>query len=55
MCRYAHDTYTTFMKKQGWNVKEHYLLDTAWEATFEHSQGGRVIGVNTEVYIFCYG
>lgn len=39
------------MKKHGWNVKEHYYLDTAWEATFEHGQGGRVIGVNSEVLI----
>jgi len=36
------------MKKHGWNVKEHHHLDTAWEATFEYGQGGRVIGVNSE-------
>ncbi|KXN82376.1 Peptidase M20 domain-containing protein 2 [Leucoagaricus sp. SymC.cos] len=46
---HAHDAYTTFMKKHGWNVKEHHHLDTAWEATFEHGQGGRVIGVNSEM------
>lgn len=40
------------MKKRGWNVKEHHHLDTAWEATYEHGQGGRVIGVNSEVYTF---
>jgi hypothetical protein len=37
------------MKEHGWNVKEHHHLETAWEATFEHGQGGRVIGVNSEV------
>ncbi|KAF5350648.1 hypothetical protein D9756_008714 [Leucocoprinus leucothites] len=46
---YAHDAYTKFMKKHGWNVKEHHHLDTAWEATFEHGQGGRTIGVNSEM------
>ncbi|KXN82377.1 Peptidase M20 domain-containing protein 2 [Leucoagaricus sp. SymC.cos] len=46
---HAHDAYTAFMKKHGWNVKEHHHLDTAWEATFEHGQGGRVIGVNSEM------
>ncbi|KAF9450012.1 hypothetical protein P691DRAFT_811259 [Macrolepiota fuliginosa MF-IS2] len=46
---YAHDAYTTFMKKHGWDVQEHYHLETAWVATFEHGQGGRVIGVNSEM------
>ncbi|XP_006455229.1 hypothetical protein AGABI2DRAFT_138470 [Agaricus bisporus var. bisporus H97] len=46
---YAHDTYTAFMRKHGWKVTEHLHLETAWEATFEHGQGGRVIGVNSEM------
>lgn len=46
---YAHDAYTKFLKKHGWSVKEHHHLDTAWEATFEHGQRGRVIGVNSEM------
>ncbi len=50
---YAHDAYTKFLKQHGWNVKEHHHLDTAWEATFEHGQGGRVIGVNSEVLFTC--
>jgi hypothetical protein len=37
------------MKEHGWKVKEHHHLETAWEATFEHGQRGRVIGVNSEV------
>jgi hypothetical protein len=37
------------MKERGWNVKEHHFLETAWEATFEYGQGGRVIGINSEV------
>jgi metal-dependent amidase/aminoacylase/carboxypeptidase family protein len=39
------------MRKHGWKVTEHLHLETAWEATFEHGQGGRVIGVNSEVCI----
>lgn len=38
------------MKEHGWDVKEHHLLETAWEATFEYGQGGRVIGINSEVF-----
>jgi hypothetical protein len=37
------------MKEHGWNVTEHHHLETAWEATFEYGQGGRVIGINSEV------
>jgi metal-dependent amidase/aminoacylase/carboxypeptidase family protein len=37
------------MKERGWNVKEHHFLETAWEATFGYGQGGRVIGINSEV------
>jgi len=47
--RYAHDVLTAFMEKHGWDVERHYLLDTAWVATFAHGNGGRVIGVNSEM------
>ncbi|KAH8998052.1 aminoacylase 1-like protein 2 [Lactarius akahatsu] len=46
---YAHDTLTAFMEKKGWDVKKHYHLDTAWVATFSHGNGGRVLGVNSEM------
>ncbi|KAG9307957.1 hypothetical protein JVU11DRAFT_12763 [Chiua virens] len=47
--RYAHDVYTDFMGSQGWVVQKHYLLETAWVATYTHGQGGRVLGVNSEM------
>ena len=37
------------MSKQGWDVQRHYLLDTAWVAKFSHGQGGRTVGVNSEM------
>ena len=37
------------MEKHGWDVERHYLLDTAWVATFSHGNGGRVLGVNSEM------
>ena len=46
---YAHATYTAFLEAQGWDVKRHYLLETAWVATYTHGQGGRVLGVNSEM------
>ncbi|KAH0831179.1 hypothetical protein J3R83DRAFT_13756 [Lanmaoa asiatica] len=33
---YAHDEYTQFMETQGFAVQRHYLLDTAWIATYTH-------------------
>jgi amidohydrolase len=47
--KYAHDVLTAFMEKHGWAVERHYLLDTAWVATFSHGNGGRVLGVNSEM------
>jgi len=38
------------MEKHGFQVEKHFLLDTAWRATFFHGTGGRTIGVNSEVY-----
>jgi metal-dependent amidase/aminoacylase/carboxypeptidase family protein len=37
------------MEKKGWDVKKHYHLDTAWVATFSNGNGGRVLGVNSEM------
>ncbi|KAF9224770.1 hypothetical protein BS17DRAFT_48559 [Gyrodon lividus] len=46
---YAHNEYTKFMEEQGFTVQKHYLLETAWVATYTHGQGGRVLGVNSEM------
>lgn len=46
---YAHAVYTEFMEAQGWVVQKHYLLETAWVATYTHGQGGRVLGINSEM------
>jgi len=37
------------MTKKNWDVKTHYLLETAWVATFTHGTGGRTLGVNSEM------
>jgi metal-dependent amidase/aminoacylase/carboxypeptidase family protein len=37
------------MEKHGWNVEKHFHLETAWAATFTHGNGGRVLGVNSEM------
>ena len=47
--RHAHDVLTAFMEQHGWDVKRHHHLDTAWVATFSHRDGGRVLGVNSEM------
>ncbi|KAG6334419.1 hypothetical protein ID866_4675 [Astraeus odoratus] len=47
--RYAHDVYTAFVEKRGFVVQRHYLLETAWVATFTQGQGGAVLGVNSEM------
>ncbi|KAG5642255.1 hypothetical protein DXG03_003356 [Asterophora parasitica] len=47
--RYAHDALTAFMAKHGFKVTQHYHLETAWLAEFTHGQGGRTIGVNSEM------
>jgi len=46
---YAHDAYTTFMEKHGFEVTKKFHLDTAWKATFSHGTGGRTIGINSEM------
>lgn len=38
------------MSSHGFTVIRHYLgLDTAWRAEFQHSEGGRVLGINSEM------
>uniref|UniRef100_A0A8H7XUH5 Peptidase M20 domain-containing protein 2 n=1 Tax=Psilocybe cubensis TaxID=181762 RepID=A0A8H7XUH5_PSICU len=46
---HAHDVYTAFMEKHGFEVTKQFHLPTAWKATFSHGTGGRVIGVNSEM------
>ncbi|PPQ95365.1 hypothetical protein CVT26_008210 [Gymnopilus dilepis] len=46
---HAHDVYTAFMEKHGFEVVRNYHLPTAWKATFSHGSGGRTIGVNSEM------
>ncbi|KAI0826199.1 aminoacylase 1-like protein 2 [Irpex lacteus] len=46
---HAHDVLTSFMEKQGFEVTTHHLLETAWVATYTHGDGGRTIGVNSEM------
>ncbi|KAF8235649.1 amidohydrolase, partial [Tricholoma matsutake] len=48
--KFAHDVLTKFMSEHGFKVTEHYLgLDTAWRAEFTFGNGGRVLGVNSEM------
>ncbi|CAE6402692.1 unnamed protein product [Rhizoctonia solani] len=56
--KYAHDTLTTFMEKQGFQVTRHYLADqlpanTAWRAEFLlPTKSGKpltVVGLNSEM------
>jgi metal-dependent amidase/aminoacylase/carboxypeptidase family protein len=37
------------MEKHGFTVTKNYHLETAWVATYTHGQGGRVLGVNSEM------
>jgi metal-dependent amidase/aminoacylase/carboxypeptidase family protein len=46
---HAHDVLTDFMESKGFHVERHaYGFETAWKATYEVGQGGRVIGFNSE-------
>ncbi|GLB39888.1 putative peptidase dimerisation domain containing protein [Lyophyllum shimeji] len=47
--RHAHDVLTAFMEKHGFEVTKNYHLETAWLATFTHGEGGRTIGINSEM------
>ncbi|KAF8639156.1 hypothetical protein AX17_001645 [Amanita inopinata Kibby_2008] len=46
---HAHDVLTEFMTRHGFKVEKKFLLDTAWRATFTHGNGGRTIGINSEM------
>lgn len=38
------------MSSKGWEITKHYLgLDTAWRAEFTVGNGGRTVGVNSEM------
>ncbi|KAG6879363.1 hypothetical protein C0992_003281 [Termitomyces sp. T32_za158] len=37
------------MEKHGFEVTKHYHLETAWRAAFTNGEGGRTIGVNSEM------
>ncbi|KAL1680643.1 hypothetical protein EV122DRAFT_207440 [Schizophyllum commune] len=45
----THDLLTTFFEKKGFTVTRHYILETGWQAVWEHGEGGRTIGVNCEM------
>ncbi|KAE9390648.1 hypothetical protein BT96DRAFT_833152, partial [Gymnopus androsaceus JB14] len=45
----THDVMTKFISGHGFEVTKHYHLPTAWLATYKHGQGGRTIGVNSEM------
>ncbi|KAH8829253.1 hypothetical protein DL96DRAFT_1597327 [Flagelloscypha sp. PMI_526] len=46
---FAHDLATKFLSAKGFEIVKNYHLETAWSATFEHKQGGRTIGINSEM------
>ena len=48
---HAHDVLTAFVAKHGFEVTKHYHLETGWRAVYTHGEGGRTIGVNSEVHI----
>ena len=37
------------MEKQGFEVTRHHLLETAWVAKYSRGNGGRTLGVNSEM------
>jgi metal-dependent amidase/aminoacylase/carboxypeptidase family protein len=44
----AHAKVAAYLKQQGFDVEEHYKLDTAFRASYTHGKGGRVFGLNSE-------
>jgi len=47
---HTHDVLVKFMSDHGFEVKPHaYGLDTAFEAVFQHKEGGRVVGFQSEM------
>ncbi|KAI0753276.1 aminoacylase 1-like protein 2 [Daedaleopsis nitida] len=47
--RHAHDVLTAFVEKRGFEVTRHHLLETAWVAKYTHGNGGRTLGINSEM------
>ncbi|KAJ3976449.1 hypothetical protein EV361DRAFT_838284 [Lentinula raphanica] len=48
--KYARDTLTAFMHRHGFDITSGYLgLETAWKAEFSYGNGGKVIGINSEM------
>ncbi|TFK39859.1 hypothetical protein BDQ12DRAFT_514616 [Crucibulum laeve] len=48
--KHAHDLLTKFMTSHGFVVTKHYLgLKTAWRAEYSQGEGGRVLGINSEM------
>uniref|UniRef100_D8Q864 Peptidase M20 domain-containing protein 2 n=1 Tax=Schizophyllum commune (strain H4-8 / FGSC 9210) TaxID=578458 RepID=D8Q864_SCHCM len=45
----THDVLTAFFEKKGFTVTRHHILETGWQAVWEHGEGGRTIGVNCEM------
>jgi metal-dependent amidase/aminoacylase/carboxypeptidase family protein len=37
------------MSKHGFKVQKHFILPTAWQATYTQGNGGRTIGINSEM------
>ncbi|KAJ8521526.1 hypothetical protein ONZ45_g1800 [Pleurotus djamor] len=46
---HAHDVMTKFLEDRGFQITRKYLLETAWKAEFSNGNGGRVIGINSEM------
>ncbi|KAG1876439.1 amidohydrolase [Suillus subalutaceus] len=47
---FAHKLLSDYMESHGFSVTRHYLgLKTAWKAEYTHGQGGRTIGINSEM------
>ncbi|KAG2157795.1 uncharacterized protein EDB93DRAFT_1078462, partial [Suillus bovinus] len=47
---FAHKLLSDYMESHGFSVTRHYLgLKTAWRAEYTHGQGGRTIGINSEM------
>jgi metal-dependent amidase/aminoacylase/carboxypeptidase family protein len=45
----AHDKITSFLEDEGFEVAKHFLLPTAFKATYTHGKGGRTFGLNSEL------
>jgi metal-dependent amidase/aminoacylase/carboxypeptidase family protein len=45
----AHDKITSFLEDEGFEVEKHFLLPTAFKATYTHGRGGKTFGLNSEL------